>query len=243
MQISDITVVLPTRNERDNIGAFLASVPAECHLIVVDHSEDETGDFILTQRPNRTLVLRGAYRIPEARQLGADQARTEWLLFTDADVVFAEDFFEQLGDQEGADAIYGCKMADGRFAAYYRWFRFGQRICDGFGIPAVTGSCFLVRRAVLNAVGGFDPALVCNEDSELGWRIRRDDWEIRFAPNLIVHACDHRRLEAGIARKVWHTALRCLLLYFDLIPDRWRRHDWGYWRHDKDQSQAEQHSN
>jgi hypothetical protein len=27
----------------------------------------------------------------------------------------------------------------------------------------------------------------------------------------------------------WHTLVRCPLLYFDALPERWRGSDWGYW--------------
>lgn len=44
-----------------------------------------------------------------------------------------------------------------------------------------------------------------------------------------VYATDHRRLERGLLRKTAHTLSRCLLLYWDLVPSRWRNGDWGYW--------------
>jgi hypothetical protein len=89
----------------------------------------------------------------------------------------------------------------------------------------------LVTSAAFAAVGGFDTSLSCNEDSELGWRIARAGFAWRHEPSLVVFATDHRRLRRERPlRKTLHTVLRCTSLYLNLIPRRWRSHDWGYWR-------------
>ena len=229
MNLESITVVLPTRNEAGNIGAFLASLPQAVHLIVVDASEDETPDIIQRERPARTQVLRRRSTITQARQLGAEVALTDWLLFTDADIVFPDGYFDALERVMDAAVVYGPKLSRDRFAAYYRWFGYGQQCSHWLGIPAATGSNLLVRKDALIAVGGFDPALVCNEDSELVWRIKRAGYRIRFEPSLPVYARDHRRLDSGLWRKTCHSVFRCALLYWDLMPARWRGADWGYW--------------
>jgi glycosyltransferase involved in cell wall biosynthesis len=229
MKPGDITVILPTRNEEKNIGAFLASLPEACSLIVVDAGDDRTAELAAELRPARTHIVRLRSTIPEARQLGSELAKTEWLLFTDADVVFPSGYFEGLSAYEAYDCLYGPKLSRDRFHRYYRAFAFGQRLSHSLGIPAVTGSNLLVRRRVVMDIGGFDPELVCNEDSELGWRIKRSGYRIVFAPDLPVYATDHRRLERGIWRKTSHSVFRCLLLHYDLIPVRWRGRDWGYW--------------
>ncbi|WP_201091637.1 hypothetical protein [Thiocystis minor] len=53
MQLSDITLVLATRDEASNIAAFLRSIPAELQLVVVDASRDETPALIERLRPPR----------------------------------------------------------------------------------------------------------------------------------------------------------------------------------------------
>jgi glycosyltransferase involved in cell wall biosynthesis len=229
MKTSDVTVVLPTRNEEKNIRTFLSALPESCHLIVVDASDDRTADIIASARPDRTQIFSLKSTIPEARQLGTLQAKTEWLLFTDADIVFPPYYFQELTKYASYDCVYGAKLSRDRFHRYYSWFAYGQQLSHKLGIPAATGSNLLVRRNAVIEVGGFDPELVCNEDSELVWRIKRSGFRIVFAPDLPVYATDHRRLERGLWRKTGHSILRCLLLHFDLIPARWRGLDWGYW--------------
>jgi glycosyltransferase involved in cell wall biosynthesis len=227
-----LTIVVPTKNERANVSTFLSSLPPEVALIVVDASDDGTPELIQRLRPRNTRVLRSAGNIATARQLGAEAAATEWVLFTDADVVFTPGYFEALAAAEmpvGTGALYGRKAALGSHPVYHALFHAGQALCAFFGIPAGSGSNMLVRRAALREAGGFDLELSCNEDSEVLWRVADTGAGVRFVPELVVHSRDERRLARGSAKKLVHSALRCFLLYTELLPRRWRVHDWGYW--------------
>lgn len=227
--VDGVTVIVPTKNEADNIGPFLMSLPADICLIVVDDSDDDTPDLIASHRPKNTRLLKLPGNVAKARQEGANQARTSWLLFTDADIAFHEDYFTILPDLLTGDLIYGTKLSRDGFQSYYHWFQKGQHGLYLLGIPAASGSNMLVRRDVFHAVGGFDLTLNVNEDSEIAWRIKRNGFHIRFAPQLVVYERDHRRLNQGILRKTVHSTLRCALLYTGLMPERWRGRDWGYW--------------
>ena len=161
-----VTVVVPTKNEEANIGRFLASLDPAVHLVVVDSSTDATPELIERLRPERTRVVRARATIPVARQLGAELASTDWVLFTDADVVFAEDYFTHLEtlelDQREAGLV-GAKSTDGGFDRYHRWFVRGQGALNALGVPAASGSNMLVRAAVIGEIGGFDTQLTVND--------------------------------------------------------------------------------
>lgn len=229
MRLEDITVILPTRNEERNIQTFLQSIPEAARLVVVDASEDNTPDLVVQVRPKRSVVLRQPGSISQARQIGADYALTPWLLFTDADVTFAPDYFERLRNHRYGDVVYGSKQSQDKFVRFYRWFSYGQKLSHWMGAPAATGSNFVIRREALKLAGGFDLQLVCNEDSELIWRVKRAGYRVFFDRHLVVYAHDHRRLHRGLWRKSLHSIARCILLYFNAMPSRWRASDWGYW--------------
>jgi glycosyltransferase involved in cell wall biosynthesis len=235
MALENVTVVLPTRNEERGIARFLNSLPSQVALLVVDASTDRTREVIWQQRPERTQILHLPGTVTEARQIGAEAAATEWLLFTDADVEFARDYFARLEDAlSDTDVLYGAKCSRDAWARYYQAFAAGQGLSHRLGIPAATGSNLLIRRRVLAGVGGFDLRLPCNEDSEVVWRIKRGGYRVRFDPRLKVYEFDHRRLARGAVLKTAHSLLRNLLLYTDLMPARWRRSDWGYWSQQAD---------
>jgi|GEM_PF-437893 len=233
MNLDDITLIVPTCNERLNVRAFLLSLPAELQVIAVDASDDDTPSLIHAIRPQNTRVIERRTDITHARQLGAEATGTPWLLLSDADVVFSLTYFAELDKLDAANPdlglIFGTKKASDRFERYHRWFARCQRFFAALGIPAATGSNMLISRAAWQRVGGFDLHLRCNEDSEIAWRIARAGFHIHFAPLLSVYSHDHRRLNNGVTKKIAHSALRCCLLYFNLIPSRWRGRDWGYW--------------
>lgn len=231
MQLTDVTLVLPTRDEAHNIAAFLESIPARMPLVVVDASRDQTPDLIEALRPEQSLVLREPGSVTEARQRGASAARTDWLLFSDADVVFPRGYFERLDLLSGHAVYYGPKLSQDRFRAYYRRIALAQGLSHACGIPAASGSNLLIRREALESVGGFDLRLSCNEDSEVVWRLRRKGHRVAFRKDLVVYATDHRRIERGRLRKTLHSLTRCVLLYTNLMPQKYRTYDWGYWQH------------
>ena len=77
-------------------------------------------------RPNNTVVLRYPGIIAEARNAGTAAARTSCLVFTDADVTFALDFFDRLMQHPLSDAVYGPKLSIGDYKSYY-----GASILEG----------------------------------------------------------------------------------------------------------------
>jgi glycosyltransferase involved in cell wall biosynthesis len=233
MKVEDITLIVPTRDEQDNIVAFLNSLPEWLSLIVVDASRDATPELVISHRPERSLVLRDLGNVSQARQVGAVAAHTPWLLYSDADIEFAPDYFERLRSYRGYDVVYGSKLSKDEFGATYRWVARGQQLLHWLGVPAASGSNLLISRHTLFAVGGFDTRLTCNEDSELVWRARRHGYPVAYAPDLVVYARDHRRLRQGRVRKMLHSIVRSLLLFSDLMPASWRHRDWGYWSHNQ----------
>ena len=230
MHLSEVTLILATRDEAHNIGTFLGSIPPQIRLIVVDASRDKTPDLIEHLRPVNSLVLREPGSVTQARQRGAGVAITPWLLFSDADIVFPPGYFERLCSLTGEAVCYGPKLSRDRYRHYYRWVAAGQSLCQVCGIPAASGSNLLVPRAVFSAIGGFDLTLNCNEDSEFVWRIKRAGYQVRYLRDLVVYATDHRRIERGRTRKTLHSLARCTLLYTNLMPQKLRSLDWGYWQ-------------
>lgn len=233
MDLRQLTVIVPTKNERHNITAFLRSLPPFLPLIVVDASTDDTRELIRRIRPRHTVILFDPGNIARARQRGAEAAATEWLLFTDADVVFAENYFKRLAafsPPSGCGGIVGAKASRGRYRGYYIFFRFCLRLFCFLGVPGASGSNMLVHRTTLMAAGGFDPELTCNEDSLLMWRIRRRGFATPYRNDLVVYETDHRRLDRGVAGKSLHSFFRCLLLFSGFLTAKQRTADWGYWK-------------
>lgn len=234
MRLDSLTVCVPTKNEAANIGPFLASLDPRVALIVVDASTDATRDLIREARPERTTVLYDEGSIPRARQLAAEAAETEWVLFTDADMSFGDGYWRawealRLGERVGA--VQGGKFsADEAYRTYYRLFSFGIRALAWLTVPAGTGSNMVFRRRALLDAGGFDEALTANEDIYALWSVRKAGWRVPYAPGLKVYERDHRRLDQGRLKKTLHGWVRPLMLFTGLGGDRVRQSSWGYWK-------------
>jgi len=227
--LSEYTIILPTRNESHNIRKFLRSIPESIKLVVVDASKDDTAEIIIEQRCVNTSVIKEYCSVTQARKIGSDFAQTKWLIFTDADIIFAPDYFKKIITYTGYDLIYGPKLSEGDYSVYYKLFSHGQYLIDSLGVPAASGSNCIITKEAYTKSGGFDIELTCNEDSELAWRVKQTGYKALYDPKLVVYATDHRRLEMGMIRKTLHSIIRCSLLYFKLMPQKWRRYDWGYW--------------
>lgn len=73
--LRDVNIIIPARNEMDNSGAFLASLPPMVELVVIVAGNDGTDQLIMQMRPERTTLIRSDARIALARQPGAQVAR------------------------------------------------------------------------------------------------------------------------------------------------------------------------
>ena len=233
MNLNDVTVILPTKNEHDNIGRFLQSLPNSVKLIVIDASTDDTRDIITQQRPNNTEVVFHLGNIASARQKGVETAQTKWLLHTDADMIFADNYFDELKKikvNNKVGGIMGAKQSLDRYVIYYYLFSLSLRLSSYLQCPAASGSNMLTRRQAVYGAGGFDEELSCNEDSYLMMQIRRNGWRVHYQGNLIVYELDHRRLDQGVLRKTLHSIIRNLLIALGLFSKKLRESDWGYWQ-------------
>lgn len=232
VHLRDVSVVIPTRNEAHNIRAFLSSLHPDVELIVVDAGNDGTDALITNLRPKRTKIILSDAPIALARQMGAEAAQGQWLIFSDADVCFEPAYFTTFAHSITGDAFYGPKYATRTYPRYSQFFNACQRTIHKVGVPAASGSNMGVRRNVFDQVGGFRRDLPVNEDTELMMRVRHRGFTVNYVRSLAVRSLDDRRLDRGLALKTLHSVGRSLLLFINLyvpMPRRWLCHDWGYW--------------
>lgn len=107
------SVIIPQRNSLHTLPRLFASIPEreDIEIILVDNSpEPITKDEIGIER-NYTLLWSAPERCAGgARNVGIDQAKGKWLIFSDADDYFTEDAFNIFDEHEDseADIIYFC---------------------------------------------------------------------------------------------------------------------------------------
>jgi glycosyltransferase involved in cell wall biosynthesis len=250
-----ISVIVPTKNERENLPRFLASLPPDVELVLCDASDDDTPELAMRLRPANTIVLAAPGSIAAARQAGAEVSGGDLLVFADADVELDAGYFARLralmdpgckrptlppvglpgtgGEGLLWEAVCGPKLSRDTYARYYRLVAEAQRVAyASIGIAGASGSNMVLTRAAFESLGGFRLDLRCNEDTELFLRAGRQGLRVRYDAGLVVWATDHRRLRRGLVRKSAHSLVRNALLYCvckrAALP-RLLEHDWGYW--------------
>lgn len=199
-----ITVVVPARNEEADIENTLRSLVQQTvslHVIAVDdRSTDRTGaimDAFAAQAlpPDKQVTVLHVSELPagwmgknHALALAARSATTDWLLFTDADVIFAPDAIQRsLNFAEGASAGHFVLLPTPIMLS------FGERMMMSFFqiIGLVTGQFWripdpsaprrsigigafnMIRREVYQGIGGFESLrMEVLEDLRLGRRVK-----------------------------------------------------------------------
>ena len=188
---SDYTAIVPAWNCERTIGGVLASLkrlkPAPRRIVVVDDgSTDGTRRRAAAEAGGREdLVIisneRSGAGPPVARNVGARGVTTDWILFVDSDCYVGAAGFERawtvLGARSELDGLMGVGDARGpedSLVGTYRNFRIHNEILAMENPPPrFNSSCFLVRTAAFQSVGGFNEAFGRTpiEDTEFYFRL------------------------------------------------------------------------
>ncbi|MGI9103112.1 MAG: glycosyltransferase [Terriglobales bacterium] len=205
-----LSIIVPARNEQTKVEAALTSLLRleypDCEILAVDdRSSDATGeimDRIASAHPAspalKVLHVRdlppGWLGKPHAMWTAAQQARGEWLLFTDADVTFRPDSLRRAlahAEAVGADHLVVFPTHQLRslgekimMAGFQMPFVFGHRpwrvhdpkAKDFIGLGAFN----LIRREAYEAVGTFKVLrMEVVDDMKLGKLVKLHGWRQR----------------------------------------------------------------
>ena len=209
----EITVIIPVRNEADNLEALIDDVlgqtlaPAE--LLVIDTGSTDDSPGIVSRigaRDPRVRLLRAPGAFPGGgRNEGLHGARTEWVAFVDGAMRVDPRWLERLAaplvDGAQADVVLGGLEVVGetrQHRAAALAYVPARRPAPGGG--QWRGYCLpssLVRLSLAREVGGFPAALRSGEDLVFFRRLS-ERGRIAYAPEAVV-----RWTHASSARGVW----------------------------------------
>jgi len=197
-----ISVVIPSYNHGRLIGRALASVLAQTYasievLVVDNHSSDNTAEVLAGfQDPRiRLLSIRNNGVIAASRNMGVCAARGEWIAFLDSDDWWAADKLERCSSWfECSDLVYHrLQVVDpGARSSRRRVIKSWQLKAPVLTHLLVSGnaiatSSVVVRKHVLDQVGGFDerPEIVAAEDYNAWLHIAQTTDRFKFVPDVL----------------------------------------------------------
>ena len=247
-----VSVVIPTFNRAELLGRAIRSVLAQTFrdfelIVVSDGSQDNTADVVSAIADARvTLVHLPVSGGPaKARNAGIARSRGEWVAFLDDDDEWLPTKLEaQLAEANGAAdvGVVYCRMC----VQTPEEFRRPQAETD---LPCgeitddllsesmiVMPSAFMVRRAALLQVDGFDESMNWAEDRDLWLRLAQAGQQFAGVKEpLIVYHIGHKgRLSmdwmsvCSLARyqRRWGRLEKQRLSPIDFRVDRARRRRW-----------------
>lgn len=207
MKSPRIEAVTVSTNDAHHIRGFVqnaALMRSFSRIVVVDNeSDDGTGD--VARAAGATVVRRERGGYGAAINTGAALTSGPYLAVLNPDIrFFADDVVERLmphfDDPRVGIVAPALQLLDGRLQDSARRtptplnIAIRRRVDPDHGavraagdVDWVVGACFIVRREVWDAVGGFDESyFLYFDDVDLCTRVRRAGWTVRFDPNVVV---------------------------------------------------------
>lgn len=179
-----VSVIIPTYNRAGLVTEAVASVAAQTFqdfeiLVVDDGSTDATSKVLAPLKGVRVLHHGCRRGVAAARNLGAAEARGEWLAFLDSDDLWLpEKLARQMAFLEERPGLLLCQTDE-------TWVRHGVRVNKPASHRKVAGRIFLpslkrcmvspsavvLHRQLFADHGGFDKDLPAAEDYDLWLRL------------------------------------------------------------------------
>ena len=197
-----VSVVIPAYNAEDLMRTCLESVLASegvtFEVIVVNDASTDATARVAQDFGCRVISLRANILSANCRNLGAELARGEIVVFFDADQTMAPDTLKKyaavLDREPEVTAVVGSLAARTPLPGFFSQFKnfqhhYTHQTADPEGTTLASG-LMAVRRDAFLALGGFEPAFAgaSIEDIALGYHMVRNGHRIRFAPAIqVVH--------------------------------------------------------
>lgn len=188
-----VSLILPVRNEEISLAACLAALQSQTYgdmeIIVLDGmSDDGTLAIVESHMADdpRIRIVRNEDRvIPAALNLGLKEARGTYLVRFDAHSVAPPDYVERIVhhlDSGLYAGVGGAKIAVGgtstmsqviagaltsRFGVGGSQYHYAE---EAMSVDHIPFGAYPVE--LLRALGGWNPALLANEDFEMDYRVR-----------------------------------------------------------------------
>ncbi|HEV8237857.1 MAG TPA: glycosyltransferase [Thermoanaerobaculia bacterium] len=234
MSFPSLSVVIPCLNAAATLPGQLAALAAqrfdgEWEVIVADNGSTDGSRAIveafLTRIARLALVDASDRRgRAHARNAGAAAASGDALLFVDADDEVAPGYLAAMAAALAEHDFVACRYDSDTLNPAWARGTHSNPQRDGLSrydypdyLPHAGGGGLGIRRAIHEAVGGFDETMPALEDTDYCWRVQRAGHELAFVPDAVVRI-RHRHDLRGMFAQGWRTGRYNVLIYAKYRP-------------------------
>lgn len=196
-----ISIIIPAYNAADTITDCLLSVAAQSHrayeiLVIDDCSDDDTADIASKLG---AVVVRCEDRggPAKARNIGAETAAGEIVLFLDADVIVPHDLLESIlcifdsrPEIAAVQTLYSPECTADNIVSVYQnlYYHYALVHVKKESVAIFATWCVAVRKKDFDGVGGFNTKIPepTVEDEELGYSLVDSGRSIFLAKDILV---------------------------------------------------------
>ena len=193
-----ISLVVPLKNEEDSFANLYSSIkyqtlqPDEV-LFVDGGSTDKTTEIIekaIAKQPKFRLIKTPHASPGKGRNIGVENARCEWIAFTDAGIKLQDNWLERLA--ETAKNNPNTAVVYGNYAPVIETLF--EKCATLAYVPAQTKNgirgksiaSYIMKKSVWEKVGGF-PDLRAAEDLMFMEKAEEAGFNVGYAPGAVVH--------------------------------------------------------
>lgn len=214
--LSDVTVVVPVRDNASGVERLLASLGGAVSVVVVDDASSDPGSLPRITARHGADLLRLARNVgpSAARNAGLRRVSTSLVAFVDSDVVVdaaaLTALLADLVDPRVAVVAPRVRTRGGR-----RWFEryedahgsldlgdVATSVRVGSAVAYVPSACLVARVGALES--GFDESLRSGEDVDLVWRLLAAGHRVRYRADVHVWHDARATVRGWLGRKAFY---------------------------------------
>lgn len=192
---SVVSVVIPARNAGRALGAQLTSLTqscgCNCEIIVVDNMSTDDTAAVAAAYPGVQVLSCPTLGASAARNCGIRATSGDKILVCDADDVVSAGWYSAMSAALDSHDVVGGPLdwdtLNDPFVRTTRKNLFEHELPLGFGIRSPIGANMGFRRAVFDAIDGFDEAFMHGADeTDFCYRASAHGFTIGFVPDAVV---------------------------------------------------------
>lgn len=226
------SIIIPSLNEEINLPILLESLSKQTNrdfeVIINDSgSKDRTKELamLLTDSvPNLNFIEYVTKNVSQARNHGATLAKSEWLIFFDADVEVEANFIEGIENhikKNNLDALTVWnrpKTNNIKGVITLNMLNTSMTLFQKIK-PAANGPCIIIKKSLFQSLKGFDESIFFGEDFDLIQRANKKNARFAVFTSPILYVSTRRFEKEGLITS-FSKSIKALLYQLILGPIR-----------------------